>query len=498
MAKPMVHSTPTDRHSAAMDILCPECDYNLAGATGDRCPWCGWAINVDALLHRGTESASGRRLAVMIAAAILGIGSFIVMARMTTRGRELNLFDGLTVMGVVLATAGHLMIACLAILAGSRFPIRNRMAADIALWLVAFSLISALAGAGRFLSPVGEEPRLVRGVTVNNAFEFVLAAVFFTLPAWALLILRLVSFREPSVSISNAAQAWNDAQRFSLARAPFLVEFFGPLTSDEVGHDWSDEKRSRSPAVERAIEQAWQTEIAIAEASNRKLIDAPLARLVRHVRGEFGVRLALGPTTYREYVGTHVHNVAVVSRAGTPMFADALGVSAILVTSDGWLSLGRRSGQVLHYPGFVHTIGGMVETGGAGAPSVFDAVLRELREELSLDQASVQRIVLLGLVRDRSLYQPELVFEVVTGCDRAALSEGAVRASHGREHDGLEALPDDPGRVFPALDRLECVTPVAQAAILLYGRVAWGTTWYEQACQLLYGELPRVQRPPIR
>lgn len=497
MAEPIIQSTPKERRPNAQDIFCPECDYNLTGATGDRCPWCGWVVNVDVLLHRGAELGSGRRTAVIIAAAVLGFGSLIVMAVMTERARDLTLFDGLAVMGVVLAAAGHLTIACLAALAGSRFPIRNRIAADIALWLVAFSLISALAGAGRFLSPVGEGSRLVRGVSVNNAFEFILAAVFFTFPAWALLILRLVSFRENSRSPRNATQGGNDAEWSSTSRAPFLVEFFGPLNSGHVGQSWSAEKRSGSPAVDRAIEQAWQTETALAEASDRKLFDAPLARLVRYQRGESGVLLTLGPTSYREYVGTHVHNVAVVSRAGTPMFADALGVSAILVTSDGRLVLGRRGGQVLHYPGFVHTVGGMVETTGAGPPPVFDAVVRELHEELSLDREFIRRIVLLGLVRDRSMYQPELIFEVVIACDRAALSEGAARASHGREHDALETLPDDPGRVFPALDRLERITPVAQAAILLHGRAAWGTTWYEQACGLLFGELPRVQKPRI-
>ena len=41
---------------------------------------------------------------------------------------------------------------------------------------------------------------------------------------------------------------------------------------------------------------------------------------------------------------------------------------------------------------------------------------------------------------------------------------------------------------------LSTVAPIAAAAMLLHGKIAWGEGWYEQACYLLYGDLPESLR----
>ncbi len=485
-------------HSPAPDseLPCPECDYNLTGAAGDRCPWCGWAIDVDTLLRSGRSNPWTHRWGTFAAAVTLGGGSLLAIALMISKGRRLNLFDGLAVLGVVIAALGHLMIAGLAAVQSRPGPIRSRIGADISFWLGVVSIVTATGGAASFLVSASGVPRQVRGVTVSTVFEFALAAAFFSLPAWALLVLRIVAFRARPATRASAHTESTLLEAAPHSRSPFRIDFFGPLLPEQISQSWTDTPRSTSPTLERAIAQVWEAESAVAQAENRILVDGALIRLVDHQRGQEGVRLVLGPTSYREFFGTHVHNAPLVAQFGSGGYSEAIGVSAVIVTRDGRLALGRRSRRVANYAEHLHTFGGMLERlAGAGRfpPHVADALAREISEELGIARLDRSRSVLLGLVRDRLLVQPELIFEVAIDLNQQELLESFGKARDGLEHVAIEFLPDDPGRVLPALNSVTKVTPIAEAAVLLHGRRAWGSTWYEQACALLYGSLPAMR-----
>jgi len=155
-------------------------------------------------------------------------------------------------------------------------------------------------------------------------------------------------------------------------------------------------------------------------------------------------------------------------------------VSAALVSSDGLMLLSRRSHRVAKYAGRIHPVSGVVETAGA-APDVFAAMLKELREELGLEADGIRRIVCLGLVRDKSIVQPELVFDV-----EASLEASAIRRAWGAagcdEFAELTSVRNHPGSFVAFIqEHGDRMTPVAQATMLLHGLRHWGCGWFTAA-----------------
>ena len=105
-------------------------------------------------------------------------------------------------------------------------------------------------------------------------------------------------------------------------------------------------------------------------------------------------------------------------------------------------------------------------------------------------------MIAAGLVRDRALHQPELLFEATSILTRDDLRKRFDPQLSHAEHTAIEFVHDDPDAIIPFLERAAPVTPVAQAAMLLHGRYNWGADWYEQACYVLYGEMPPVMAGP--
>jgi 8-oxo-dGTP pyrophosphatase MutT (NUDIX family) len=223
------------------------------------------------------------------------------------------------------------------------------------------------------------------------------------------------------------------------------------------------------------------------------LFNGNLVRLVEALATSKKLHLELGPTCYRDFLGTNLHNAATLLRAGEQHLANPLGVSSTVITRDGFLVFGRRSAQVAFHTGHLHTFGGLLEPSDRDAVGRFDmfgAAVRELNEELGIRKEEIAEIVIAGLVRDRNILQPEVLFEVTLTLSRAELAARFDPTLPGQEHTGLEFVHDDPEAIVPFVRRSTPVAPVAAAAMLLQGRHAWGTDWYEQSCYVLYGELP--------
>ena len=127
-----------------------------------------------------------------------------------------------------------------------------------------------------------------------------------------------------------------------------------------------------------------------------------------------------------------------------------------------------------------------------GRYDLFGRMARELSEELGVAQTELANMSVIGLVRDKSILQPELLFDVEVNLPRRELTSRFSPARSDGEHTAIEFLYDEPEGYLPFLIKTKLVTPVAQAMLLLHGRLRWGAEWYEQICYALYGDLPQV------
>jgi 8-oxo-dGTP pyrophosphatase MutT (NUDIX family) len=234
---------------------------------------------------------------------------------------------------------------------------------------------------------------------------------------------------------------------------------------------WVESARPTMPEVEAVIGRAWSDALA---RPGVQLFDGPMCRLeCAEVSppGEGGrLRLSLAPTSYKTFLGTNLSHPELADRYGDAILANPVGVSPALETADGFLMLGRRCGSVAYYPGRVHPFAGALEP--RDGDDVFAAVRRELAEELSLADADVTDLRCAGLVEDRALRQPELIFLARCGLTKARVETTLDPVEHRgtwsarATRDALEAALDDPD-----------LTPVAVASLLLWGRARFGAKW---------------------
>jgi len=229
------------------------------------------------------------------------------------------------------------------------------------------------------------------------------------------------------------------------------------------------------PRAQLAIEEAWQRAVAV---PGRTLFDGPMCRLEAFDVTSAGVRVGMSRTSYKTFWGTNLCHPEVADEFGPAVLANPIGVSPALETADGWLLLGRRNDRVAYYPNRVHPFAGSLEPSDAGtsaAPDLFAAVRRELNEELALTPADIQTVRMTGLAEDVRLRQPELIFRVKTNLSRAQV-ESQVDAA---EHDGVVAIAADADGLSAALLSRSAneFTPVAAAALLLFGRTRHGDPW---------------------
>jgi 8-oxo-dGTP pyrophosphatase MutT (NUDIX family) len=210
--------------------------------------------------------------------------------------------------------------------------------------------------------------------------------------------------------------------------------------------------------VERLIEEAW------ARATRRpevKLFDGPMCRLESFDALPSEFQLRVSPTSYKQFVGTNLSNRDLVEKFGREVFANPVGVSTLLQTSDGQLLMGRRNASVAYYPQRVHPIAGTIDPDDGDDP--FNAVRRELAEEIRVTERDIADVRCVGLVEDTSLLQPELIFIASTGLSTHEVNQRVDQT----EHHATWTCRASHSTVSEAL-RDPALTPVAVASLTLW------------------------------
>jgi hypothetical protein len=143
-----------------------------------------------------------------------------------------------------------------------------------------------------------------------------------------------------------------------------------------------------------------------------------------------------------------------------------------------------------YYPGRVHPFAGCMEPAD---DDVFAAVRRELSEELAFTPLDIADLRCIGIVEDRKLRQPELIFSVTSTRTRQQI-ESQLDAI---EHHVSWSIPATAADIESAIAQQEDLTPVAIASLLLWGRVRFGDAWFaSRSSDLLTFPFPLDERTP--
>ena len=250
-----------------------------------------------------------------------------------------------------------------------------------------------------------------------------------------------------------------------------IIHQIGTWKDGDVSIEWVESSRPVVPHVEEMIDRAWR------EAKARlgeKLFDGPMCRMESFGTSEGGKRLKLklSRTSYRVFLGTNMMNPKLADDLGPKILANPIGVSPALISSDGFLILGRRNDSVAYYPRRLHPFAGALEP--RESLNIFDEVRRELGEELGFGPGDVSEIICTGIIEDTLLRHPELVFVARSTMTR----EGIMSQVKDEEHHASWSTPATASAIAAALASEQEFTPVARGAMLLFGRLEFGEEWF--------------------
>jgi hypothetical protein len=181
-----------------------------------------------------------------------------------------------------------------------------------------------------------------------------------------------------------------------------------------------------------------------------------MCRLEQWTGTASSLELALSRTSYRVFLGTNLHNAALADRYGPQVLANPVGLSTLIQSADDFLLLGRRSSSVAYYPNRIHPFAGALEP--ADNVDVFAEARRELKEELAMGAEQIDELRCIGVVEDRALRQPELIFVARSNLPRERI-ESKLDVT---EHNSIFTAPASHAIDDPML------TPVAAAALKLW------------------------------
>lgn len=268
---------------------------------------------------------------------------------------------------------------------------------------------------------------------------------------------------------------------------PYMLDAYGPFERDQLRITWTGEHGPTDARIDALVDSTWKARTEQARRDNVLLFNGRLVRLLRHRVRNGNLLLETGPTDYAHFLATNYHNPHLGDDLGWHLFSNPIGTTATIITSDGWLAYGRRSGQVACHPGFLHALGGGLEAGELRPDNTFDgfaSVLRELHEEADLKSSETEHIICLGLIRDGQIRQPELVFDVRVHLHRAQLADRIDgRARH--EHESLLFCRDDSEAILPFILNTPRIAPITIGALCLHGRQRFGQAWYERVVEQL-------------
>lgn len=201
----------------------------------------------------------------------------------------------------------------------------------------------------------------------------------------------------------------------------------------QVRANFQDHLHVLPPPHAGRAEAFWQ-ELA-ANAGNH-FYNGELFRLEKFSANPELLELSLTRTCYRDqlYNNAHLHEL------GETATTRGLGVSAIVVTSDDYTPIIRRSMHLGEAPGMLDVIGGHAHPNlhlRADKPDLFAAIADEVTAELGLMPEEVNVECCNGIVEHPATLKPDIVFLTRIKSTMTQLKQSAQHASEAEEFNEL-------------------------------------------------------------
>ena len=267
------------------------------------------------------------------------------------------------------------------------------------------------------------------------------------------------------------------------ANLSLCLHAHGPFFDGQVRMRWCDDSPSVGGQVRTLVAEIWSEEVERARREGRNLFNGPLVRYLRHRISDGCLEIDVGATDYAHFLATNVLNAHRAEEIGWDQFSCPMGTSTTLLTADGWLLVGRRNERVAIHRGAVHTFSGGLEAGHKlpdGTFDVFASMRRELQEELGIGRDDIIEMVCLGLICDRKVRQPELIFDTQVRLTRDEIAARIDPDSADEEHDEIVGCRCEPDAIMPFLESCGLTAPLTVGTFCLVGQHRFGQEWFER------------------
>lgn len=251
----------------------------------------------------------------------------------------------------------------------------------------------------------------------------------------------------------------------------------GIFAEDAIRVDYRPGVRTQWECAAQAfIDDTWKAYVRMSRDTGMTVYNGNIFRLDGFEWADGHLALILSDTDFRSSIGTGTSDF--VTAFPHLSQANPFSLSVVLVTADGRIVLEKRH-RIDARRRKYHVIAGFMERefdASAGRPNPFDALKREVREELAL--SIEDPLYATGLVR--AVYGSELCFYSRLSISFDDLLEIKEKGETDCEIDTLEEVEDSPSVVASFLaGHIKDFVPSGRACLLLYGREAYGAKWYE-------------------
>ncbi|HOC88959.1 MAG TPA: hypothetical protein PKI90_05385 [bacterium] len=244
---------------------------------------------------------------------------------------------------------------------------------------------------------------------------------------------------------------------------PYHTLFTGRYTPSEVSVLWEESLMPLSGELQAAIDEAWE------RLDPNPHFNGRIARLEEWEIEADALRLRLRPTEYKHLLYSNGHTGEIIRRWGERYLSRALGISAVVVSSEGQIMLMQRSDRVGEYPGCYDLFGGHIDLPAPGeSTDPFVSMAKELEEEIALSPGAAE-LTLFGLLLTREARKPELLFDARCSLESRLIMQAALSARDRYEYTRLMTISADSASISSFLARNRgMISPSAFGALELF------------------------------